>query len=72
MDAGDEGCILSITEKVFSVRSAHEPSSRWQAAQDLRSHARVKALTHADHGVGHLLLSLINARQGEHLLHMWG
>lgn len=43
-----------------------------QAAPDLWSHTRVKALTHADHGVGHLLLSLINARQGQHLLHMWG
>lgn len=42
-----------------------------QAARDPRSLSHVKGLTHADHGVGRLLLSLINARQGEHLLHMW-
>lgn len=44
MDAGDEGCILSITEKVLSVRSAHEPSSRWLMPGRLR---RTSEATHA-------------------------
>lgn len=44
MDAGDEGCILSITEKVFSVRFAHEPSSRWLMPGRLR---RTSEATHA-------------------------
>lgn len=44
MDAGDEGCVLSITEKVFSVHSTAEASSRWLMPGRLR---RTPEATHA-------------------------
>lgn len=57
--------------RAFCLRAFITLANARQAAWDLRSPSYLKALTHADHGVGHLLLSLINGCQGEPLLHVW-
>lgn len=72
VDAGEEGCIHGREgiSTAFCLQPLITLANASQAVRHLRSPSRLKALTHADHGVGHLLLSLMYACQGEHLLHV--